>query len=93
MNKISLEEYLGHRIDLELERATRVWLITHPEYNTDEHHTIVDTNENDSLWPIPKKVLYSREYLDVCYSNANPNWVDGSLKRLAVECKEHGHSL
>jgi len=47
----------------------------------------VDTNENDSLWPIPKKVLYSKDFLDFCYSNNNPNWVDGSLKRLIEECK------
>ena len=85
MSKISLEEYLGHKIDLDLERATRTWLIDHPVYNTNEHHDIVDTNENDSLWPLSKKVLYSKEFLDECYSDKNPNWVDGSLKRQIEE--------
>tara|TARA_B110000858_G_C17645931_1_gene400401 strand:- start:552 stop:824 length:273 start_codon:yes stop_codon:yes gene_type:complete len=88
---ISLEEYLGHKIDLDLERATRTWLIDHPKYNTFEHHSIVDTNENDSLYQlfkIPKKILYSREFLDECYSNKNSNWVDGSLKRQIEECKK-----
>ena len=96
MNKISLEEYLGHRTDPWLERGVRVWLITHPEYNTDEHHTLVDTNENDNLFKsfkVPKKAIYSKEYLDACFSNENPNWQDGSLKRLVEECKEYGHSL
>ena len=88
MSKISLEEYLGHKIDLDLERATRTWLIDHPVYNTNEHHDIVDTNENDSLWPLSKKVLYSKEFLDECYSDKNPNWVDGSLKRQIEECKK-----
>ena len=96
MDKISLEEYLGQGTDIWLERAARTWLITHPDFDTDEHHTIIPTDENDHLWKsfkIPKKAIYTKEYLDVCFSDANPNWVDGSLKRLVDECRNYGYSL
>ena len=31
---------------------------------------------------VRKEFLYTREFLDVCFSDKNPNWKDGSLKKL-----------
>jgi|TARA_R110000744_G_scaffold280269_1_gene392401 hypothetical protein len=85
---INLETYLGQKTNFELERAVRIWLITHPVYNTDDYHNIIDiTAEDNTLYQeskgnIKKEAIYKREYLDVCFSNKNPNWKDGSLKKL-----------
>ena len=82
---INLETYLGQKTNFELETSVRIWLLPHPYFNTDEHTTIVDiTDENHTLWKmnVRKEFLYTREYLDVCFSYKNPNWKDGSLKKL-----------
>ena len=82
---INLETYLGQKTNFELEGSVRIWLLPHPKWNTDEHTTIVDiTDENHTLWKmnVRKEFLYTREFLDACFSNENPNWKDGSLKKL-----------
>ena len=82
---INLETYLGQKTNFELEASVRMWLLPNPNFTTDEHTSIVDiTNENHTLWNlnIRKEFLYTREFLDVCFSDKNPNWKDGSLKKL-----------
>ena len=88
---INLETYLGQKTNFELETAVRPWLLPHPNFPTDEHTSIVDiTNENHTLWNmnVRKECLYTREYLDVCFSDKNPNWKDGSLKALVDLSKD-----
>ena len=88
---INLETYLGQKTNFELETSVRIWLLPHPYFNTDEHTTIVDiTDENHTLWKmnIRKEFLYTREFLDVCFSDKNPNWKDGSLKALVDLSKD-----
>jgi hypothetical protein len=82
---INLETYLGQKTNFELEASVRMWLLPNSNFITDEHTSIVDiTNENHTLWNlnIRKEFLYTKEFLDVCFSNKNPNWKDGSLKKL-----------
>ena len=89
---INLETYLNQNTNFELETAVRTWLLAHPDFTTDEHTSIVDiTNENHTLWNmnVRRECLYTREYLDVCFSDKNPNWVDGSLKALVDLSKNY----
>jgi|TARA_R110000737_G_scaffold118158_2_gene150714 hypothetical protein len=77
---ISVEEYLGQQTNFELEKAVREYLMLSKR----------DTLENTSSRPVDStytlntdiEFIYNRDFLEECFSDVNPNWVDGTLKDL-----------
>jgi len=77
---ISVEEFLNKKTNFELEKAVREYLMLSKR----------DTLENTSSRPVDStytlntdiEFIYNRDFLEECFSDINPNWVDGTLKDL-----------
>ena len=77
---ISVEEFLNKKTNFELEKAVREYLMLSKR----------DTLENTASRPAGStytlntdiEFIYNRDFLEECFSDTNPNWVDGTLKDL-----------
>ena len=90
---ISVEEYLNIKTNILLEKSVYDYLLRSGQWSTLEVGLIREVDPSKTTLGVPVERIYTREFLEECFSDKNPNWVDGSLKKLITLKEIDGRDL
>ena len=88
---ISVEEFLNIKTNFLLEKSVQNYLLT-TNWSTLESGSTRDVDSSYTLGT-PREFIYRKEFLEECFSDINPNWKDGSLKKLTTLKEIDGRDL